>query len=854
MQKFFTFRSAYEYFIELYKSGEIKGSSYVLRGREGSGKTHTIDLMAEVYKADKKKVLRARSFSSNEALMYQVYNDLLNQFFGAFKERSLSEIVEAFTEMDPKKVENTFIVIDGLENMLQNSRELFIYIARLAPKKGFTLIGTITEDYVEDEKTILRFLKLVDNEPDILFFNYDKATLDDINYMLKIDNYTLPTSFVQELYRLTNGNVRSLWYTLRYYMDQGIINDKKALMEVTYRYFPIPPSSEKRFELIIKDLNPTERTVLEVMSLIQEDLSPSFVSELTQIERREVIDALEKLKNLGLVTQISLNYSVLNSTLSEIVLKDVYSSSGYILSENFIKQRVFNKLPFITRLKAYELRKDATSIEALVNAEWRPFIDRISFIAFSKDLFTNLRNIVTSKEGKAHLALMEAQSKLNVGEHEGAMEIYSSPEVVEVEPFFARLSEAKLLQKLDRLQESIESCKSILEMKNLSPYDRISTLNVLAVNYSFSNQVDLGLETTSKAIELASKHSFEDLLADSKGTMGTLMVKKFDLQKALEYYNETLQISQKYKIFDRELLTLNNVAIIHSYWGQFDKAITMLAQIIEKSYISGELLSRAYATYNLCEIYYNIAQTEEFHAYFPSARGLVRLLSEGNLSYPFFRFASLVSIDMMNSESAVKYTEELMKISKSLGSKPKEDLSRGMYLLAQSKLSQSLLDELELLFSSDLGEVDDFLPTWHLFAVIHFSLMGEDAKAKASLERLNKASDIMGDSIGYLVKKLGRVFIYLLEDNKDELRKLTDEGFTIGDFKKAHPKLRAMLQDYLDQNDNLQSHASTINSYFNLAAAILMDLKPHDIERDGLDNYNYFQKCRAEIGKGADRI
>lgn len=854
MQKFFTFRSAYDYFAEEYKNDKLKGTSFVLRGREGSGKTHCIDLISDIYKREGKKVLRARSFSSNEALMYQIYNDLLNQFYQTYKERSLTEIVEAFSAMDPADIEGSIIIIDGLENMLQNSRELFIYLARLVPKKGFCLVGTITDEYIEDEKSVLRFMKLIENEPDINILSFDKATLEDINYMLKIDEYKLPSSFIQELYRLTNGNIRSLWYTLKYYMDQGIINEHKALEEVTYRYFPIPPSAEIRFEQLVKDLSEIERAILEVVALIQEDLSPSYVSELTQMGRHEVVDALEKLTRLGLVTQVGLNYSILNSRLSDIILDLVYSSPGYIIKDSFIEQPVFKKLPFITRLRVHELRKDAPSIEELVNAEWRPFLDRLSYIAFSQNLFGNLQKIVSGRDAKAHLSLMVAQARQNVGDHDQAMEIYTSSEVVEVEPVFAKLSEAKLLQKLDKVKKSIDSCNKILEMKDLKPYDRVSTMNLQAVNYSFSNMLDQGIKIATEASELATQNSFKDLLTDSFGTLGTLMVKKFDLEKALEYYNIAMDLSKKNKLFDRELLTLNNVAIIYSYWGQFDKASKMLVEIIEKSYISGELLSRAYATYNLCEIYYNIARKEEFRSYFPSARGLVRLLGESNLSYPFFRFSSLVAIDMMNSESAVRYTEELMKIAKSLGIKARDDMSRGLYLLAQPKLSQSLQKELEGLYSTEMGEVDDFLPIWYLFGVIHFCMTGDKEKAKLVFERQKKAAEIMGDSIGFLVTKLGSIFLFLLEDNRKELVKLVKEGFTIGDFKKAHPKLRAMFQDYLENNGKVQQHASSLDSYFNLAASILMGLKPNNIDRGDLDNFSYLQKCRVEIGKGVDPI
>ncbi len=854
MQRVFNFRDAYSFFSSQYQKRFLAGKSFVFYGKEGTGKTHLLNLLEKMCKKDGINVFRARSFSSNEALMYQAYNELLNQFYQEFKERQLPEIVEAFSTMDAQKLNGSLFIIDGLENMPQNSRDLFIYFSRVAARRGFSLLGTITENYVDDVKSLMRFLDLIGNEPDIWQINFEKTNLEDIKFFLKLDGYNLPLSFIQELYRLTNGNVRTLRYTLQYYADQGIINEKKSLEEVTYRYFPIPPSAEIRFEQIIKSLDDKEKAILEVVSLIQDDLTPGFVSELTQSERKEVIETLEKLSSLGLLTHTNLNYSILNSRLSDIVLKLVYSSPSYIISDTFVQQPVFKSLPFITRLRVFELRKDDSSIEDLVNGEWREFISRISYIAFSHELLTNLQGLVKGKEAKAHLALILAQALQNLGDFEGAMAIYSNSDVIEIEPVFTKLSEARLLQKLDKLSDSIDVCKNLLEMKGLKPYDRVSAINVLAVNYSFSNILDEGVKNATEAAELASKHQFPDLLADAYGSLGTLMVKKFDLKKALDWYNKSLELSQKYKYFDRELLILNNVAIIHSYWGQLEKAAKMLAEIIEKSYISGELLSRAYATYNLCEIYYNIDQKEEFRSYFPSATGLVRMVGEGNLAYPFFRFASLVSLDIMNTESAVKYTEELLKVARSIVNKEKEDMSRGLYLLAQPKLSSVLQKELESLFEKEFTEVDDFLPIWYLFGGVYFCLTGDTKKAKESFSRQKKAANTIGDSMGSLYADIGSAFENLIEGNVARLKKLISAGFSLGEYKDVYPKFKSLFQDYISNKKQVQANASTAESFFTVAAAILMGLKPADIEKGGLNNFNYFQKCRTEIGKKVEPI
>lgn len=854
MQKAFTYRGAHDYFkTKLEKSG-LSGRSFVFIGKEGTGKTQLLNVIENNSKEKGYQIFRSRSFASNETLVYQAYNEILNQYKKEYKERQLSEIVETFSSMDPESSKKIIFMVDGLESMTQGSRELFMYLARVASRTGFCIFGTITEDYALDGHSIVRFISLSTTEPSLQLIKFERSNLEDIIFLLKAAGYNLPTVFLQEVFRLTNGNIRSLTYTIRYYQDQGIINNKLELEEVTYRYFPIPPSFETRFEHLIKELNEKEKAVLEVLALIQEDISPSFVAKLVQMDQVAVIEILELLKTYGLVLENNLNYNILNARLSEIVMGTVYSSSGYIISDDFVNQPTFNALPFITRLKLYELRRDISSIETLVNTEWREFIGKMSYIGFSQNLFGRLRKIVIGKEAKAHISLLWAQSLQNIGDYDGAMKIYKSPDVMEVEEVFARLSAANLHQKTDRIKESIGDCKYIIEMADLQPYDRVSALNLMSLNYSSLGMVELGEKTAEEATEGAIEHDFPDLLAEAYGALGTLRVKHFDLTGALEYYNKALELTQRLKLYDRELLILNNIAIINSYKGDFDEAARMLTEIIEKSYIAGELLSRAYATYNLCEIYYNIGRKDEFRSYFASAVGLVRMVGESNLSYPFFRFASLVSVDMMDFESSTKYSEELLKIAKPVGVESREKIARGFYLMAQETLSFDLLQELEEIFATKIEEIDDFLPIWYLMSGTFFCLRGDIEKAKVSFARQREVAKTLGDSLGETTAKLGQSFEYLVSGDKESLQKLLDEGFKVGINGTVFPDLTVKLKEYCQGKPNEIIEYDSGDTIVNVAAMVLMGGTLKGVERGNLNNFEYFLKCRSYISRKVEPL
>lgn len=850
MQKLFNYRGAHQYFLDMLANGQLMGRSFVFLGKEGTGKTQILNEIEVNAKAQGFRVYRTRSYASSEALMYQAYNELLNQLNKQFNERSLPQIVEEFSTLNEEVASRTFFIIDNLENMLQHSRELFIYISRLAPKLGFSIFGTITEDNVEDGSSIVRFLNLVGAEPDIQIINYERTNLEDTRALLKNMKYNLPSSFIQELFRLTNGNIRSLVYTLKYYEEQGIINSSGELEEVTYRYFPIPPSSEIRFDKAIRDLSDGERKVVEIVALIPEEMSPTFISTLAQLEVSQVLDALEKLRDIGLVTERAANYSMVNNRVSDIIMNSVYSNGGYIISETFLKQPGFSNLPFITKLKVFELRKDPQRIEELVNGNWRKFIDKLSYVGFPQDLFMNLSKFVSGKEAKAHLAILSAQSYFNLGRLEDAIEIYNDPDLLAVEPVFTKLSAAKLAQRTDRYQDAIDMCMDLLREEPLEPYDRASAWLTIATGHSFLNNIEEGEKAAEETIKIAKENNISELIADGYGTLGTLKIKKFDLKGALKEYEEALKLCQEFKFYDRELLMLNNIAIIYSYWGDFEQSAKMLTEIIEKSYISGELVSRAYATYNLCEIYYNIGRKEDFMSHFPGAAGLVRMLGDSNLSYPFFRFATMASFDMMSYPSGVKYAEELLKISKSIGNKAKEKLARGLYIIVQPTLNEAIKKELESIMDLEITEADDFLPTWYLLSGIHHSLKADIEGAHAAFERLVKTADSLGDSMGFAIARLGQAIEHLIKGDKEKLLEVVGNGYTIGKDTVIYQNITQMFMKYCSDELSKEDRESMPESTIHLAVMVLMGLMPAGIEmEDGMDRYSYFIKCKEIIGK-----
>ncbi|MCL6090182.1 MAG: tetratricopeptide repeat protein [Candidatus Thermoplasmatota archaeon] len=851
MQRVFSYKDANNFFKGLIGTSQLSGSSFILFGREGTGKTHLLNNFETEAKSRGYVIYRARSYSSNEVFMYQAYNELLNQLNGSFSEREFPELVERFADYNGEKVKKTIFIVEGLENMRQNSRELFIFLSKIAEKNGFVLIGTLTEDYAEDLASVSRFLNLVSLEPNIQFISFQKTTIDDIKYLLVEEKYKLPDSFIQELYRLTNGNIRYVNYTLRYYQEQGIVNAKKELEEVTYRFFPIPPSSELKYERSLLDFNEAECAILEIIALIGEELSPSFISKLIQIKRSEVLEILEKLKNKGFVIENNLNYSIINKRVAELIIKKIPSTQSYILSEEFVNQPIFADLPVMTRIKIFELMKYPELIERTLDSEWRKIMERLGHLNVSADVFRNLEKLVSDNQVKAHLEILAADSLQLMGNNDAARDIYTSEEIVRYEPSLVKLKLAKLYRKVDKYEESIHTCEDILSMKDLNPVDKAEVYITLSMDYSYLNNISLAEDFARKAMDVGKTEGIDSVMADSYHSLGTVKTRRFDLQGGLECFRQSLEINQKLKRFEKELLNLNNIAIIYSYWGRFDEAARILTEIIEKSYMSGDMVARAYATHNLCEMYFNANQFDKFKLYFQSEAGLVKLVNEGNLSFSFFRFGATVLLNLFNIKAGLTYAEELIKLAEDSHDRNKERMAMGIKLIGEAFREGHIFPEMDDILFTEFNIPDDYLPTWYTITGIYFSLRGFEDKARISYERSENSAKALGDFFGIEMSKIARCLELVAYGTKEELKTYIDQNFDETTQNYFYASLIPIFRNYATGGVMDISSTENPQSVIHLAAQVLLELRQDDIKENGTTACNLLLNKIAETSREA---
>ncbi len=781
MERVFNYREASDYFTDLIGNGKIAGTSFLLMGKGGWGKTAALNYIEKFAQKNGMKVYRARSFYSDESLMYQAYNELLNQLLDNFEERDLARIVELFAHFKGEKAKNTMFILDNIESMIQPSRELFVYLSRLCEKNGFSFMASFNEELILDQDVVRKFLNVISMETNLWVINFRKPDLEDMNYFIRQRGFHLPESFIQELYRLTNGNLRYTEYALNYYQERGIINQHKELEEVTYRFFPIPPSFESRLDRGISEMQDPDISVLGLVALTAEELSPSFIARMLGLPRSDTLNILERLSEMGYLTRNETNYSLVNRRINDLVLRALPEKRTRVLSDEFLKSPGFQELPTLTRIRIYLLVKDPEAITLTIEKEWSEIRQKLPFINSSPDIFITIMGMVSEESAKAHAALLAAYAHEISNQIREAISLCTQPEVMKTEPVFAKITLARLYRKAGMYSDSIDLCKDLVSNLESDSRDYAETVMTLAVDFSYMENHELTLKYAEEARSVSERNAYDDVLAESLNLLGTINVKSFNLQKALEYYKKSLDLNRSLRHYEAELLSLNNIAIIYSYQGMLKESSEMLTQIIEKSYISGALMSRAYATYNLCEIYYTSGKFDEFRKYITSAQKLVRIVNDSNLTYPFLRFMATINLNSFNLSNALSFINELCDLAATMKNPMQEVICRGLRYIGEGLESGNFNPNLDKVFLNLFDEADDFLPLWYTIGTVKFGLDGNREACSRAADLALKQAEGMGDFIGTLVARIARAVALAVNGKKKDLKafiedKLSDES------------------------------------------------------------------------------
>lgn len=777
------------------------GECFILYGTEGSGRNVLLNMISEAGNAEGFEVYRARTYSQSEIIKYQAFNEIVNQIEKTFKRRTMNEIIDSFYNLfENSKGRKILIIVDGIESMNESSKNLFLFLSRMTRRANFKLIGSFETNIDRIRTNSQRFLDVIGADDYLKIIVLQKVGIEDFSFVLKYGKYKLPESFMLELYRLVNGNIQSLTYALSYYEEEGIINSNKELEEVTYRFFPIPPTIEMYYTRFLHSLKDNELQLTLILAVIGEEVTCRFLSRILSMKEDSVEKYMEKAEKAGIVLKDGHNFTISSNKVSDFIIDNVPKVRGDNLSSKIPETVEFQELPILTRLRILLLMKDYAKIASILENTWKDMVSDSSsqdyLLEFLKEVrgrFDDNLNMIIER--------LICESYYFSGKYDEALTCYGNIKLKD-EDIKPRIFLSNIYSRLGRNDESLAIADNLLKEKALSPSDRSRILVSKAETFyriRKHNESELAAE---EALKIATEQKDQGVMAMAYNVMGNLAIEKFQLDEALSYYNKSIRINKKLRKWDQISRNLNNMAILKSFKGEFNVSIEMLKELIENSYITGNITSRAYAMYNITEIYHMTGEKELCQNHILQAIKLVSISKDKNLSYLFNRFLSifyLENLDYSRSRSAI---QEAISIAEFTKIPDRVALGKAILKVIDSIFTQNRDHETDSLLTADYEINDEFLPVFYTISSIYFLINGEIENYQKALQKGIDVSNLVGDFYGSRMVEISKAIgFYLKREFKDLER-----------FLKTIPPPNTPVLFYNDVITSLQECLNYINT------------------------------------------
>ncbi len=139
--------------------------------------------------------------------------------------------------------------------------------------------------------------------------------------------------------------------------------------------------------------------------------------------------------------------------------------------------------------------------------------------------------------------------------------------------------------KAERYRDCIEEIKPLLE--KVDERSRGLLYSTYAICYQKLGELDRALEYFNKSLEISKELGWREGLALAYGGIGVVYEMKDDLDKALEYQNKSLEISKDLGSKEGTAIQYGNIGIVYKIKGDLDKALEYYNKSLKISKVLG---------------------------------------------------------------------------------------------------------------------------------------------------------------------------------------------------------------------------------------------------------------------------
>lgn len=757
--------------MEIFSSIEYsggKGTSIIVSGKTGYGQSETVDLVEKDLEAEGYRIYRGSSVNDQENLKYAPFNHIMDRLEGRTGVRDLSQIIEAFGALprDGRSV----IIIEGLELSSEPTKYLFNYLCRISRNSNFHIMGTLSLGTGKENSNLARFLKIIRAESLATSLELEKPKVKHFYDITRMKGLNLPYGFVEDSFRLADGNLAILDYVLRYYREKGIINQMGTLDEQVYRFFLIPGSLSGFYSGIIAALGHGDLMLLSILHISQYPMDIETVSSLCNENSGKSEEALGRLISFGLAEKKGDKYSAAGGEIGGLIVDRIDKSLLAEASMLALKSRDFEHLPLQAKLNFYMETGDSASVSGLIYSEWKMFIRKFSSLDELSVFISRARGMDLPHEACRILDLVECNVLFNSGKLREALSLYEEEKFLDIDPVSVRLTTATIYREMGKPGQASEILELLLDEGPLPPEAETLAILTLAESHYDMEEMEKGENLCRRALEMATARGYREFEARIYTVLGNICFYRSSLQEAEENYRRSIAINRELGIWMEITRNMNNLAALEEFSGDYGAAVATLENLLDYTYLTGDATMRAHGRYNLAMIQDLLGEWGSALRQIDAATTLGSIIGNRALALRCREATVMVLMKMMNFEGAVNEGHNDFKVPPGHSQRIIDNLS-GMaeYLGAGTRPKQEPLPA-----TDDDGGDPRLMVQYNMALSLYSFLTRQQENAWSALDAAASMASRNGDRFFREIRKAISILSSFFREDYGELQRMLD--------------------------------------------------------------------------------
>jgi len=577
-------------------------------------------------------------------------------------------------------------------------------------------------------------------------------TAEYIRLLLGMDKPFL--DFAAKVYKETEGNPKFIYEIIYFLVINNhiFVNDKGewVLNRVDLNKLNLSFNIDDFILNKISKLSPLQKEIITTVSIFNTAVSPDILKKMLDMSEDKLNEQLSQLDTINILSKkvddwgISFDFSSINlkKSIYERIPQDIKLKShliaSYILEDKFNKEKRQNKDELIFHMAKAMRYKEA--IEYLMNSAEKMissnlYSQAIQFLMQSYNLFapedvSNDKKIVCSKLGELYEQIGEYSNSMYFYDEAERSAVIVNDSKVLIDIFIKKFS---LSYKIGDKKKAIEyavKAKRLLKrfsypgglyelvicfndvMSNKRKYSSyikvlkklIDTIDTerhecyyarLLVTYGRTicnkNRYEEGLSELIKGMAILEKLSEYKYMPYVLNSLGYVYSEYYnDMEKAREYYEKCLSVSQKLNDLSSMEKSYNNIAEIYRIEDRYSEAIEYYNKGLQVVNVSRNMMIKALLNTNLIIASIGMEDLKKAALYIDISEELLRNLKDsGNVMHFFYQCKAEFLYAMGEYERAAEYAQKSVNMCITWGITENYE-AHFMKLLSEIQLSGKL--------------------------------------------------------------------------------------------------------------------------------------------------------------------